>query len=79
MDAHDFTHLDHTSCSGLITKVIGASRVWDTLIVATRLNLDHIKVLGDSRIIIDSLDKKGKLQVLTISSFWVILILLLTH
>jgi hypothetical protein len=34
--------------------------------VASRLDLDHIKVLGDSRIIIDWLNNKGKLQVLAL-------------
>jgi ribonuclease HI len=37
--------------------------VWATLILATRLDLTHIKVLGDSRIVIDWLNNKGKLQV----------------
>jgi ribonuclease HI len=44
-------------------KLLG---VWDTLIVASRLDLKHIKVLGDSQIIIDWLNNKGKLRVLAL-------------
>jgi ribonuclease HI len=40
--------------------------VWATLILASRLDLTHIKVLGDSRIVIDWLNNKGKLQVIAL-------------
>jgi hypothetical protein len=63
---------DHTKftwtyncCEGTNTKakLLGA---WTTLILATRLNILDLQVLGDSRIIIDRLNNKGKLQVIAL-------------
>jgi ribonuclease HI len=44
-------------------ELLGA---WATLLLASRLNLDTLLLFGDSRIIIDWLKNKGKLQVTTL-------------
>jgi hypothetical protein len=40
--------------------------VWETLILASRLHISDLQVFGDSRIIIDWLNYKGKLQVISL-------------
>ena len=40
--------------------------IWATLLLASILNLLDIQVLGDSNIIIDWLNNKGKLQVIAL-------------
>jgi ribonuclease HI len=37
--------------------------VWATLHLASRLNIEDIQIIGDSKIVIDWLNNKGKLQV----------------
>jgi ribonuclease HI len=37
--------------------------VWASLILATRLGIDHLQVFGDSKIVIDWLNYRGNLQV----------------
>jgi ribonuclease HI len=44
-------------------ELLGA---WATLTLATRLHILDLQVLGDSRIIIDWLNNKGKLQVIAL-------------
>jgi ribonuclease HI len=40
--------------------------VWATLTLASRLNITELEVFGDSRIVIDWLNRKGNLQVVTL-------------
>ena len=40
--------------------------VWDTLSLAVRLNIDGLQVYGDSKIVIDWLNNRGKLHVLSL-------------
>jgi ribonuclease HI len=40
--------------------------VWETLTLATRLHILDLQVFGDSRIIIDWLNQKGKLQAISL-------------
>ena len=47
-------------------KLLG---VWETLILASRLHIFDIQVFGDSKIIIDWCNCKGKLQVISSDSW----------
>jgi ribonuclease HI len=40
--------------------------VWATLSLTTRLNIDVLQVFGDSKIVIDWLNSRGKLQVISL-------------
>jgi hypothetical protein len=40
--------------------------VWASLILATRLSIPYLHVLGDSKIVIDWLNQKGALQVVSL-------------
>jgi hypothetical protein len=42
---------------------------WATLYLASRLHLENLQILGDSRIIVDWLNKKGDLQAISLSSW----------
>jgi ribonuclease HI len=44
-------------------ELLGA---WATLHLASRLNIEHLQLIGDSRVIIDWLNHKGKLQTITL-------------
>jgi ribonuclease HI len=44
-------------------KLLG---VWETLILASRLYITELQVFGDSRIVIDWLNNKGNLQVISL-------------
>jgi ribonuclease HI len=43
--------------------------VWASLILATRLSITYLHVLGDSKIVIDWLNQKGALQVVSLESW----------
>jgi ribonuclease HI len=41
--------------------------VWETLLLASRLHIYNLQVLGDSRIVIDWCNNRGKLQVIALN------------
>jgi hypothetical protein len=43
--------------------------VWALLLMASRLHIDHIQVFGDSKIIINWMEKKCRIQVAGLH-FW---------
>jgi ribonuclease HI len=43
--------------------------VWATLTITKLLNLRYIQVIGDSKVIIDWLDQKGKLQAINVEAW----------
>jgi ribonuclease HI len=43
--------------------------VWATLTIAKLLDLQYIQVLGDSKVVIEWLDQKGKLQAINIEGW----------
>jgi len=47
-------------------KLLG---VWETLTVAHHLSLTKLQILGDSKVVIDCLNKKGELHVCTIEGW----------
>jgi ribonuclease HI len=47
-------------------ELLGA---WATLHLATRLNIDHLQLIGDSSVIIDWLNHSGKLQSITLMAW----------
>jgi ribonuclease HI len=64
--------LDHTKITWTFNCGAGSNTkaellgVWATLLLATRHNILELQVMGDSKIIIDWLNNKGKLQVIAL-------------
>jgi ribonuclease HI len=54
-------------------ELLGA---WATVTIAKHLDIQYIKILGDSKVIIDWLNHKGKLQAINIEG-WKLIILVL--
>jgi ribonuclease HI len=52
-----------SSGTNIRVELLGA---WATLHLASRLNIEHLQLIGDSRVIIDWLNHKGKLQTITL-------------